>query len=66
MATAELHAPAEAATRILPAVAPLTIDPVVEVRQTALQALAEFSRVVKENCKLLDDQAAAAGELLFG
>jgi hypothetical protein len=61
MATADLHAPAEAATRILPALAPLTIDPIAEVRQTALQALADFSQVLKNNSKLLDEQASAAG-----
>ena len=62
MATAHLHAPAEAATRIVPAVAPLTIDPVSEVRRTALQALADFSKVLKDHSKTLDEQAAAAGE----
>ena len=61
MATADLHAPAEAATRILPAVAPLTIDSVAEVRRTALQALADFSKVLVNHSKTLDDQAAAAG-----
>lgn len=61
MATANLHGPSEAATRIIPAVAPLTIDTVTEVRRTALQALADFSLVLKDHSKLLEDQAAAAG-----
>ena len=62
MATANLHGPAEAATRIIPAVAPLTMDTVTEVRRTALQALSDFSLVLKDHSKLLEDQAAAAGE----
>lgn len=62
MATAHLHAPAEAANRILPAVGPLTIDPVAEVRRTALQALSDFSKVLKDHSSVLDEQAAAAGE----
>lgn len=61
MATAHLHGPADAATRILPAVAPLTIDGVTEVRKTALLALSDFSEVLKDHSKLLEDQAAAAG-----
>ena len=63
MATAHLHGPAEAATRIIPAVAPLTIDSVTEVRQTAIQALTDFSQVLRDHSKLLEDQAIAAGEL---
>ena len=63
MATADLHAPAEAATRILPAVAPLTIDSVAEVRRTALQALADFSKVLLDHSKMLDEQATAAGDI---
>ena len=63
MATAHLHGPAEAATRIIPAVAPLTIDTVTEVRRTALQALSDFSQVLKDHSKLLEDQAATAGEI---
>lgn len=64
MATAHLHGPTDAATRILPAVAPLAMDPVTEVRKTALQALTDFTLILKDHSKLLDEQAGAAGKYI--
>ena len=62
LATAHLHSATEAATRILPAVAPLAVDSVAEVRHTALQAMASFSQVLNDHSRMLDDQAAMASE----
>ena len=45
VATEKLHSPAEAATRILPAVAPLAVDPIEDVRSHALAALDRFVAV---------------------
>lgn len=49
VATADLHTAAEAAQRIVPAVAPLAVDPVEGVRQQALSALSTFIKVLSSN-----------------
>lgn len=61
LATRERHSPAESATRILPSVSPLTVDPVSEVRQNALLVVTEFAKILREHCIQLDEKAAAEG-----
>ncbi len=61
VATAELHTPEEAGIRILPALGPLTVDAVAEVRQSALAALEAFSAVLKQHSSSLDSVHQAAG-----
>eukprot|EP00798_Chlamydomonas_sp_ICE-L_P002840 gene2840-17741_t len=52
VATKQYHTAEDAAMRILPGVAPLTIDPVGEVRAAALQCLETFTKTLKEADKL--------------
>ena len=61
VATVEAYAADEAAQRIIPAVAPLGVDPVLEVRQSALAALDAFMRLLKEHSAQLDSAATATG-----
>ena len=61
VATAELHSPEEAGIRILPALGPLTVDAVGEVRHSALAALEAFSAVLKQHSSSLDSVHQAAG-----
>ncbi|GFH19858.1 protein kinase domain-containing protein, partial [Haematococcus lacustris] len=49
VATSQYHGPEDAALRILPAVAPLAIEPMAEVRAAALQVLEVFTQVLKEH-----------------
>ena len=60
VATADLHSADEAAKRIMPAVAPLAVDPVADVRAHALAALSRYSEVLKEEHRRLEAAAAAA------
>ena len=62
LATAHLHDANEAANRVLPAVAPLGVDAVQEVRHTALQVLISFTKLLQDHSRTLDDQAQASGE----
>lgn len=59
VATAELHSPAEAAQRVVPAVAPLAADPIEDVRSHALAALDCF---VKQLRAAHTEQTARARE----
>ena len=61
VATVEAYAADEAAQRIIPAVAPLGVDPVSEVRQSALAALDAFMRLLKEHSTRLESAATATG-----
>ena len=63
LATRDRHSPAESATRILPSVSPLIVDPVSEVRQSALLVVTEFAKILREHCAELDEKAAAEGGL---
>lgn len=59
MATADLHSAADAALRIVPAVAPLAADPIEDVRSHALAALDCF---LKQLRAAHEEQSAAARE----
>ena len=59
VATAQYHTPEDAATRVLPAVAPLCIDAVHEVRASALACVHHFTKVLVEHNAVLDQKAAA-------
>ena len=61
LATKDRHSATDAAVRILPNVSPLTVDPVSEVRQSALLVVTEFAKVVREHCVHLDEKAASEG-----
>mmetsp|Transcript_8758 Transcript_8758/g.18684 ORF Transcript_8758/g.18684 Transcript_8758/m.18684 type:complete len:802 (-) Transcript_8758:459-2864(-) len=61
VATATYHNAEDAAMRILPSVAPLTIDPIGEVRQAALQCLDIFTTTLNDDHKRRMNEAAAAG-----
>ncbi|KAL6779810.1 hypothetical protein ACKKBG_A13815 [Auxenochlorella protothecoides x Auxenochlorella symbiontica] len=60
IATAKFHSPEDAATRILPAIGPLCIDPVAEVRASALDCLEHFSAVLKAYQQDLTARAEAS------
>ena len=64
VATAVRHNAEEAATRVLPAVVPLAVDPVQEVRHTALAALDVFVQILRDHNRTLDDSLTAAGGLV--
>jgi SCY1-like protein 1 len=59
--TAQYYSLEDAALRILPAATPLCIDPVPDVRSSAIQCVECFMRVVKENDVKMCEAAAAAG-----
>ena len=61
VATAEMHSPEEAGIRILPALGPLTVDAVPEVRHSALAALEAFSGVLQQHSSSMDAVHQAAG-----
>lgn len=61
VATAVMHSADEAATRIVPAAAPLTVDPVQEVRHTALAAVDVFVQILRDHNHTLDDTLIASG-----
>ena len=61
VATVEAYAADEAAQRIIPAVAPLGVDPVSEVRQSALAALSAFMRLLTEHSTQLESAATTTG-----
>ena len=64
VATAVMHSAEEAATRIVPSAAPLTVDPVQEVRHTALAAVDVFAQILRDHNRTLDDSLTAAGEAI--
>ncbi|KAL4446317.1 hypothetical protein ABPG77_003124 [Micractinium sp. CCAP 211/92] len=59
VATAKYHSPEDAATRILPAVGPLCVDAVHEVRASALTCLEHFTKQLKAHHAELEKKAAA-------
>ena len=61
IATADLHSADEAAKRVLPAVAPLTVDTVADVRTHALMVLDRYQKTLKEEHKRLLAVVQAAG-----
>ena len=61
VATADLHSADEAAKRVLPAVAPLAVDVIADVRTHALMALDRYSKTLREEHKRLLAIAEAAG-----
>ncbi|PRW61211.1 putative inactive serine threonine- kinase scy1 isoform X1 [Chlorella sorokiniana] len=62
VATDKYHGPEDAATRVLPAVGPLCVDAVHEVRASALACVQHFTKVLVEHNKVLERQAAAMAE----
>jgi SCY1-like protein 1 len=61
-ATLAYYAPEELAVRALPAVAPLAVDPVCEVRSAALACVDAFARVLREHDAKMAAAARAAAE----
>lgn len=61
IATAQYHSVEDAALRILPAATPLCIDPVSEVRSSAIQCVECFMKMVKENDVRMNEAQAASG-----
>ncbi|KAL4423761.1 hypothetical protein ABPG75_001062 [Micractinium tetrahymenae] len=59
VATAQYHGPDDGATRILPAVGPLCVDAVHEVRASALACVEHFSKQLKAHHAELEKKAAA-------
>lgn len=51
ISTQKVHAPEEIAQRVIPMVAPLTVDGLQEARQAALNCIEVFSSVLKEHSK---------------
>ena len=60
VATADLHSADEAAKRVIPAVAPLAMDPIADVRTHALVALDRYAKTLREEHKRLLAQGDAA------
>ena len=61
VATADLHSADEAAKRVLPAVTPLAVDTVADVRTHALTVLDRYRKTLKEEHSRLAAAAEAAG-----
>ena len=61
VATAAVHSADEAAQRILPAVSPLAVDQIQEVRHAALACIQTFSQILSDHSRTLDDALNAAG-----
>lgn len=68
VATAQYHGAEDAATRVLPAVGPLCVDAVHEVRASALTCLEHFTKQLKAHHAELEKKAAemAASEAAAG
>ena len=60
LATAKHYGAEEVAGRVVPMVGPLCIDPIQEVRSSALQCLEHFMGTLKEHGEELDRKAAAS------
>jgi len=63
LSTSKFHGPEEAATRVLPMVAPLCIDPVGEVRTSALQCMEYFMGELQRNSKEMTKKAETGGSV---
>ena len=57
LATKQSYAAEEAAGRVIPSVAPLAVDPVSEVRHSALATLDAFVKLLQENSAARDSAA---------
>jgi hypothetical protein len=62
VATIGYYEPGEAAGRVMPSVAPLTMDPEGDVREQAFKCLETFTAILKKHSKRLEEgpEAAAA------
>lgn len=60
LATAKFHGPEDAAMRVIPMVGPLCIDPIHEVRISALQCMEHFLGELQTFSKELEKRAAVA------
>ena len=60
MATKQSYAAEEAASRVLPCVAPLAVDPVPEVRHAALATLEAFVKLLQDHSASRDSAAGAS------
>ena len=56
--TVDFYEPGEAAQRVLPAAAPLTVDPEKEVRECAFRCLDMFTDLLKRFSVRVDEQGA--------
>ena len=61
MATRQSYAAEEAAGRVIPCVAPLAVDAVQEVRQSALATLQAFVTTLQEHSSKLDSASDTPG-----
>ena len=61
LATNEYHSAEDIAARAIPMIGPLCIDPVQEVRASALQCLEKFLTALQKHSRELDVKAEAAG-----
>jgi hypothetical protein len=66
IATTDLHSGAEAAQRIVPAVAPLAADPIEDVRAHALAALDCFVKQLHAEHRKQSEAAREAGDASKG
>ncbi|CAL8461727.1 g1258 [Coccomyxa elongata] len=62
LATAQRHSPEEIALRAIPALGPLAVDPIAEVRNMSLQGLQTFTKILLDNARSLDETSTAASE----
>lgn len=60
LATSELHSVDDAASRVLPSVAPLAVDPIPDVRAASLSCMDAFMGVLKSHNRAMEAEAAAA------
>lgn len=58
--TSKYHSPEDVSQRILPSIAPLCCDPVHEVRNSALDCLDHFTKVLKDHSRELDKKQIIA------
>ncbi|CAK0749386.1 hypothetical protein CVIRNUC_001906 [Coccomyxa viridis] len=61
-ATAQRYSPEEVAVRAVPALAPLSVDAVAQVRRIALSAMQSYIKILAEHADALDAAATAAVE----
>lgn len=66
LATIEYHSAEDVAARAVPMIGPLCIDPVQEVRASALQCLDKFLIALQKHGKEMDAKAEAAGATAVG
>ncbi|KAH7616918.1 putative inactive serine/threonine-protein kinase scy1 [Nannochloris sp. 'desiccata'] len=60
MSTAKHHGAEDVAVRVVPMVGPLCVDPVQEVRSSALQCLEQFLGTLQKNSRDMEEKAAAS------